>query len=111
MIKAVQPHCGILFMQAYKFPRQFLIALFAAADAAVKPCIIAASGDFENTAEPCHRNSLALGLDKPVNFFYGFDRMPTDFFKTSMTSFFSAICLRRARTSASNSFARWASRF
>ena len=37
--------------------------------------------------------------------FYSFENMPTDFFNTSMTSSFSASCLRSERISASSS--RW----
>lgn len=59
-----------------------------------------------------HSGSLAAHrLDAAVLFLYGFDRMPTDFFRTSMTSSFSLSCLRRARFSASNSRMRCCSRF
>src|SRR5699024_7109244 len=59
-----------------------------------------------------HRGPLTLErLDTAVFLLYGFDRMPTDFFKTSMTSSFSPSCLRRLRFSASSSRMRFCSRF
>ena len=59
-----------------------------------------------------HRGPLTLErLDAAVFLLYGFDRMPTDFFKTSMTSSFSPSCLRRLRFSASSSRMRFCSRF
>ena len=48
------------------------------------------------------RHSLAVSIFA-YTYFYGMPSMPTDFFRISMTSFFSSSFLRRARFSASNS--------
>ncbi len=76
------------------------------------PDVITAAGYFQFPACLFHRGSLtAQRPDAAVLFLYGPDSMPTDFFKTSMTSSFSPSCLRNARTSASNSRIRCCSRF
>ena len=70
------------------------------------------AGNLQNPAYLFHRGPLTLErLDAAVFLLYGFDRMPTDFFKTSMTSSFSPSCLRRLRFSASSSRMRFCSRF
>ena len=70
------------------------------------------AGNLQYPACLLHRGPLTFErLDAAVSLLYGFDRMPTDFFKTSMTSSFSPSCLRRLRFSASSSRMRFCSRF
>ena len=84
----------------------------APADFLCLPAVIPAAGYLQYPACLFHRAPLTLEcLDAAVSLLYGFDRMPTDFFKTSMTSSFSPSCLRRLRISASSSRIRFWSRF
>lgn len=99
-------------MQLHQPPPQCLVSPTPLRRLAVLPAVIPAARDLQYPACLLHSGSLAAHrLDAAVLLLYGFDRMPTDFFKTSMTSSFSFSCLRRARFSASNSRMRRCSRF
>ena len=56
------------------------------------------AGNLQYPACLLHRGPLTFErLDAAVSLLYGFDRMPADFFKTSMTSSFSPSCLQIGR--------------
>src|SRR5699024_2580962 len=93
-----QPQGRILLMQFDQPAPDRLVLQPAPADFLCLPAVIPAAGYLQNPACLLHRGSLTLErLDAAVFLLYGFDRMPTDFFKTSMTSSFSPSCLRRLR--------------
>ena len=98
-IQAVQPQGRILLVQFDQPAPERLVLQPAPAGLLCLPAVIPAAG------------YLFERLDAAVSLLYGFDRMPTDFFKTSMTSSFSPSCLRRLRFSASSSRMRFCSRF
>ncbi len=98
-------------MQLHQSPPKRLIALFPPTGFVVHPAVVAAARDLQDPASLLHRGSLAIQrLDAAVFLLYGFDRMPTDFFKMSITPPFSPSCLRMERSSASNSRMRCLSR-
>ena len=111
-VQAVQPHGRILLMQFDQPASERLVLQPAPAGLLCLPAVIPAAGYLQNPACLFHRGPLTFErLDAAVSLLYGFDRMPTDFFKTSMTSSFSPSCLRRLRFSASSSRMRFCSRF
>src|SRR5699024_12492404 len=96
----------------HSFPPRRSSDLPAPADFLCLPAVIPAAVYLQYLACLFHRGPLTFErLDAAVFLLYGFDRMPTDFFKTSMTSSFSPSCLRRLRFSASSSRMRFCSRF
>ena len=99
-------------MQFQQPPLDCLVLLASLARFAFQPAVIPAARYFQYSACLLHRDSLAFQrLDAAMFLLYGFDRMPTDFFRMSMTSSFSPNCLRRRRFSASSSRRRCCSRF
>ena len=111
-VQAVQPQGRILLVQFDQPAPDCLVLQPAPADFLCLPAVIPAAGYLQYPACLFHRGPLTLErLDAAVFLLYGFDRMPTDFFKTSMTSSFSPSCLRRLRFSASSSRMRFCSRF
>ena len=111
-VETIQAQSRVLLMQLDQPAPERLVLLPAPANPLCFPAVIPAARYLQHPACLLHRGPLTLEhLDAAVFLLYGFDRMPTDFFKTSMTSSFSPSCLRRLRFSASSSRMRFCSRF
>ena len=88
-----KPARGLIFhsdrgvQYAARAYRERLVLQPAPADFLCLPAIIPAAGDLQNPACLLHRGPLTLErLDAAVFLLYGFDRMPTDFFKIGRAS-------------------------
>src|SRR5699024_4795200 len=108
---SVNSGMGALLMQFDQPASERLVLQPAPAGLLCLPAVVPAAVYRQTPACLFPRGPLTFErLDAAVSLLYGFDRMPTDFFKTCMPSSFSPRCLRRLRFSASTSRLRFCSR-